>query len=89
MKENKWYIKGKWYKDNEGDFIKFEKFSNDDTFLTSAHIFVSRHGEYSDGQHYLIASKYSHVPMTIEEMKKYLPEEEWWVASSNDLFPIF
>lgn len=25
----------------------------------------------------------------IDEMKMYLPEEEWWVIPSNDLFPIY
>ena len=82
------FKKGKWYKDNEGDFIKFDYY--DAGYICgSAKIFVSQDKKYEKETTSLTFSKYTFNPMSIEEMKKHLPESEWWVEETNDLFPIY
>jgi hypothetical protein len=82
------FKKGKWYKDDEGDFIKFDYY--DDGFIyNSARIYVSQGKKYEKEPTILTFSRYTYSPMSIEEMKKHLPEEECWVEETNDLFPIY
>ena len=82
------FKKGKWYKDNEGDFIKF--YDYDAGYIYgSARIYLSQGKKYENDVSSLTFSRNTFSPMSIEEMKKHLPEREWWVEQSNDLFPIY
>lgn len=85
-KEKNQFEVGKWYKDKDGDFIKFYKF--DDNFVD----FVAK---VRDGKYDYVSGHWNKnvftkcIPMTIDEMKQYLPEREWWVEPNNELFPIY
>ena len=84
--KNKFEV-GKWYQDRDNDFIKFKEFDRDNFVNFTARV---RDNNYRDeigswNLTYIVKC----TPMTIEEMKQYLPEEEWWVEQSNDLFPIY
>ena len=90
MKDKSKFIKGKWYKDKEGDFIKFNGFDRIGDFKYTAR--VSRYGVkyYVEMKHIRSRGYFSICnPMTIEEMKQNLPESEWWSEQSSELFPIF
>ena len=77
---------GKWYKDRDEDFFKFKGFDNNFVDFTGS----VRDDRYSSmNGSWNIHTLPKCTPMTIEEMKQYLPEEEWWVEPSNDLFPIY
>lgn len=78
--------KGKWYKDDEGDFIKFDRFNKSLT-VCSAYVFKANYGEYRERE-FSLSKIRTYEPMTIDEMKKHLPEHEWW-TESNELFPIY
>jgi len=88
MKANE-LIKGNWYKDNEGDFIKFNYC--DDNIHISQRLFLSQLQTYRNETFTLNKEKYTYEPMTIEEMKEHLPESEWWVEEQKtvNLFPIY
>jgi hypothetical protein len=80
------FEKGEWYKDRDGDFIKFLKFSGrfvDFTAKVRNGIYRNGYGSWSENMIEMC------IPMTIEEMKEHLPESEWWVKFNNDLFPIY
>ena len=77
---------GKWYKDRDGDFIKFLLFTDrhvDFTARVQNYTYSNMAGSWNE--HAVVVC----TPMTIEEMKQYLPEEEWWTETSNELFPIY
>lgn len=71
------FIKGKWYKDNDGWFHKFLRFDND-MIMLSATVYD---GQYVDNGTFCGVGYFNNkcTPMTITEMKQYLPEKEWWV----------
>ena len=80
------FIVGKWYKDCTGDFVEFKRFSDDVCIFTA---FV-RGGEYCNrSNNWCITAFQKCTPMTINEMKHYLPKSEWWIETNNDLFPIY
>ena len=81
------FIKGKWYKDNTGDFIKFKKFERDGDIYFTAYVEKGVFNDYNGSW----LSKYFNkcVPMTVEEMGYYLPESEWWEEVNSDMFPIY
>jgi hypothetical protein len=78
---------GKWYKDRDGDFVKFEGFNCNYLEFTSK----VRKGNYCNEESEWNVTAFTNgcVPMTIEEMKKHLPESEWWVEKISELFPIY
>lgn len=84
----KQFVLGKWYKDMDGDFHKFKEFFNGDTIYVTATVYD---GEYELGNNSCGVGYFNNecIPMTIEEMKEYLPEHEWWAEPNNDLFPIY
>ena len=82
---------GKWYRDSTGDFVKFERFTFDK--YSGHEIFFSANVRRSifkvDNDSWLIKYFDKCNPMTIKEMKDYLPQSEWWEEKINDLFPIY
>lgn len=85
-KEKNKYEVGKWYKDQDGDFVKFSRF--EDSWLGfTAEVVNGMYSEFEGGWGETQFPKC--IPMTIDEMKKYLPEHEWWTEHSNELFPIY
>ena len=81
---------GKWYKDNEKDFIKVSEVSlASNTIRANKRIFLSQQQPYSVESVSLTADKYTFEPMSVKDMKKHLPESEWWVEETSDLFPIY
>ena len=77
---------GKWYKDRDGDFAKFKEFDFNYVNFTGS----VRNNKYSSEiGSWNLSCIVKCIPMTIEEMKQYLPKEEWWVEPLNDLFPIY
>lgn len=82
---------GKWYRDSTGDFVKFERFTFDK--YSGHEIFFSANVRRSifqvDNDSWLTKYFDKCNPMTIKEMKDYLPESEWWEEKINDLFPIY
>ncbi len=82
------FKKGKWYKDNEGDFIKFDCHDSINIYGT-AKVYKSQGKKYENDVISLTFSRYTFSPMSIEEMKQHLPESEWWEETASDLFPIY
>ena len=81
---------GKWYKDNEKDFIKVSEGSlASNTIRANKRIFLSQLQTYRAELVSLTADKYTFQPMSITDMEQYLPKSEWWVEETNDLFPIY
>lgn len=87
MKDKEKYIKGTWYKDRDGDFIKFDGFDEGGDVKLTAAVLDGECEKYNDTWDSAVFPKC--IPMTMEEMKEYLPEEEWWIEPSNELFPIY
>ncbi len=87
VKVRELFEKDTWYRDIEGDFHKFKRF-DDDTIHYSATVmskkYIKENSCFGVGYFGNLC-----MPMSIDEMKMYLPEEEWWVIPSNDLFPIY
>ena len=91
--KNKFEV-GKWYQDRDNDFIKFKEFNRDNYVNFTARV---RDNNYRDEiGSWNLTCIVKCTPMTIKEMKKYLPKEEWWVEweeptkpINNDLFPIY
>ena len=88
VKVRELFEKDTWYRDIEGDFHKFKCFAGDDIINYSATVlnkkYIKENSCFGVGYFGNLC-----IPMTITEMKMYLPEEEWWVIPSNDLFPIY
>ena len=81
---------GKWYEDNEKDFIKIGKVDlASNTIRVDKRIFLSQLQTYRAESSSLTADNYTFQPMSITDMKNHLPESEWWVEETNDLFPIY
>jgi hypothetical protein len=81
---------GKWYKDNEKDFIKVIEVSlASNTIRVDKRIFLSQLQTYRAELVSLTADKYTFQPMSITDMKNHLPVSEWWVEETSDLFPIY
>ena len=82
---------GKWYKDTTGEFVKFEKFTFDKYSGYEIAFSANVRGSIFqvDNNSWLIKYFDKCNPMTIKEMKDYLPESEWWEEKINDLFPIY
>jgi hypothetical protein len=84
------FVIGNWYKDDTGDFIKFNGFNEDSGYeYVKYSACVSYRDYYLEDDEWSIEVFENCTPMTIDEMKAFLPEEEWWVTPSNDLFPIY
>lgn len=78
---------GKWYIDQEGDFIRVTSYSPN--YVNSdAHLFKSRGYCFVVTAHESPRNKYQFRLATGEEIIKYLPESEWQLINS-ELFPIF
>lgn len=87
--KNKFVI-GNWYKDEDGDFIKFNGFNEDiDPVYVMYNACVAGDEYYLENDQWSIEVFEDCIPMTIDEMKEYLPEEEWWIKPTNDMFPIY
>ncbi len=80
---------GEWYKDRDGDFVKFKEFSERYLGFTAR----VRNGEYwKDASEWNVdAFTNGCVTMTTEEMKRFLPKSEWWEEKPKaiGLFPIY
>lgn len=87
MKDKEKYIKGKWYKDKDGDFIKFSEFDEYGDVEFTACVQYDEYASRSCGWDRDAFPECT--PMTIEEMKEHLPEHEWWSENSNEMFPIY
>jgi hypothetical protein len=83
------FVIGNWYKDEDGDFIKFNGFDEDLEYVKySACIAGTDYHTYEDDWAIECLGDQC-IPMTIDEMKEYLPEEEWWIKPTNEMFPIY
>jgi hypothetical protein len=70
--EDKFQV-GKWYKDAYSDFIKFNGFSGEQIDFTAR----IRNGEYWRAESSWNTHSFNVcTPMTIDEMKRHLPESE-------------
>ena len=85
------YIVGKWYKDRDKDFVKFKEFEGDYLKFTA----YVRYEEYNSAEGAWTVSSFPKcIPMSINEMKRFLPESEWWDKKQtqnkqSELFPIY
>jgi len=83
---------GRWYVDSEGDFHKFDfhKFDKfDGTTMVTLGCIIK--GEFKYGDNCLGVGYFKNkcILMTLDDMKKHLPQEEWWIDPSNEFFPIY
>ena len=86
------FIKGKRYKDKDGDFVKFDYFSYFEGYLNyTARKTPSNSESYVNLTGSRLINKYFYkcIPMTIKEMEKHLPKSEWWEEVNSDMFPIY
>lgn len=81
------YIEGKWYKDKDGDFIKFKQFDKDGNLDYTAKVTNKTYVESNGGWFSRVFPEC--IPMTIDEMKQFLPKRIWWDENSKELFPMY
>lgn len=87
------FERGRWYVDSDGEFHKFDRFSDTDNYgdttMYTSRCYIDGEFGYSDDSLCFGYFDNKCTLMTLDDMKKYLPEDEWWVEPNNEFFPIY